>query len=169
MRIIIAIICLLAASWPADAQRRPAQQNQTQPQRLRAGETAPRLALVDANNKIVRIVQTKTIDPNAPLKQGFKWLPIPKVDSPMLGADEVIDGEWPTLVVGQTSVAETYPKRTKNAGELETDKTLAVDGIDVAVFRALCQLNNDVRAMKTPPQPALNAAQCKTALKALIQ
>ena len=104
--------------------------------------------------------------PNLANKPTLKWLPAPIAAKPVFSpVTQIMTG--PALVISVTGVTESYSVRLKTAQELDDDKTANVNGISVAVFRALCALKNEIRT-KVDSLSAWSDAQCITAFKSLI-
>ena len=97
-------------------------------------------------------------------RKGVAWLPVEITDPPFDPATQVRSG--PVTTVEADRVSRVWTVRAKTAAEIDADKTLQIDGLDVAVFRALCNHENRIRALET--KAAMTIAQCKTAFKSLI-
>lgn len=80
---------------------------------------APRIALLDSNNVLVKEALASSIDQNANLRPGYKWVPVVVVDPAFDGATQVKTG--PVRTISATQVTDTYSVRAKTAAELVDD------------------------------------------------
>lgn len=97
--------------------------------------------------------------------EGRTWLPLEYASTPD-PATQVITGS--SVQVLPDRVRISYTVEPRSAGEIDVEKSRAVDGVDIAVIRALCNHENRIRALQTPPAGALSFAQCKAAFKTLL-
>ncbi|MGH7179169.1 MAG: hypothetical protein ACREJC_17460 [Tepidisphaeraceae bacterium] len=102
--------------------------------------------------------------PNDPVGKGWRWLPVIVTDPAFDSETQVREGSVVTVTASE--VTKVFSVRDKTAKELDADKTREVDGISVAIIRALCNHENRIRALNA--QEAVTFAQCKAAIKALI-
>lgn len=123
---------------------------------------AAEFALVDQSDSILEFRDFKE-KPNDPTGKGWRWLPV-EVTMPVSDATQIVEG--PTITVEKGRVTRVWTARAKTADEIDAEKSTKVDSIDVAVFRALCNHENRIRALQG--QATITVAQCKTAFKALI-
>lgn len=133
---------------------------------LSGGAEAARCALIESGAlKRLEFFEV-ACPPNPAGKPQFVWKPSPVVTPPSFDpVTQVRTG--PTYVVGANSVTESYEVRSKTAQELDDDKTAKVNEMNLAVFKALCHLKNEVRT-KVDSMSAWTDAQCRNAFKNLL-
>ena len=81
--------------------------------------------------------------------------------------EEIEVREGPTRVITDTTVTDTWTVRAKTPLELDGENTKRIDNIDIAVFRSLCHLKNEIRT-RVQSLPAWSNEQCKSAFKGLL-
>lgn len=123
--------------------------------------------LVDNTNAIRERINNIDACPSAPQgKVGWRWLPYSVVKPSFVDPEtEVLSG--PVRSIGASAVTDTWTKTAMTAAQLDAVKSSKIDGMDVAIFLALCHLKNEVRT-KVDNLAAWTTAQCKTAFKALL-
>ena len=128
---------------------------------------AVRCAVVKGGNFTGKFYLAENECPPDPLgKPGITFLPSPKVAIPSYNNEtQVIEG--PSYTVGRDEVTESWSVRNKTAEEIDTSKDLVLEGINKAVFLALCHLKNEVRT-KVDSLAEWSEAQCLAAFKNLL-
>jgi hypothetical protein len=133
--------------------------------RAQLANAGQRYALVRPDNTIERFADD--IDPKAGTKPGWRWLPAPIASAPTHDPEtQVLEG--PTRIVGATSVTENYTVRARTTAELDAVRDEKLDGIAEAVLRVLCNHENRLRTLKTPPDQSVTQAQCRTAIRGML-
>lgn len=121
-----------------------------------------RAALVKlSDNSIVRI--ENNIDINVAVKEGFKWLPCPKVPRPSYDdKTHVLTG--PTYVVTANEVIETWTLTAKSSDELDTELQDRADALETKLLlNILYDMESRMRVREG--RAAITKVQYHTALK----
>lgn len=124
-------------------------------------------ALLDKTDAILerKVFSGSNCPPDLPSK-GWRWLPI--VVAPLPDYDPATEVLLPPVTtVGTTQITVTQAKRSKTAQEIDDEKTAKITGMDIAVFKALCHLKNEIRT-KVQGLSAWTDAQCLAAFKGLL-
>lgn len=121
-------------------------------------------ALVSPANSVVRF--DANVDPSgAAVRPGWRWLPVARPSSPTFDqTTEVMVG--PNVVLFADHVEVQFTKRNKTAAELDADKDTQVEGVQLAVFKLLFNINNRVRVLEG--NAALSPAQFRALVKSLL-
>lgn len=122
-------------------------------------------ALLDAANAILEYRQFDSV-PNDPIGKNWRWLPVIVTDPAFNSETEVKEG--PVVTIEPMRVTRIWTVRAKTTAELDAGRTAKIDDVAEAILRAICNHENRIRALQTPPDPAVTLAQCRAALKALL-
>lgn len=127
---------------------------------------AARCALVNGEDDLLAVrVFGGGCPPDLPAKS-WRWLPAPIADAPDYDpATEIVEG--PVYVVTEKGVVESYTVRDKTAQEISDEKDAVLNAMNIATFRALCHLKNEIRT-KVESLQAWSQAQCLSAFKSLL-
>jgi hypothetical protein len=124
----------------------------------------PLYALVRLADKAIIDTRDFADAPPDVARKGIEWLPVEVTDPACDPATQVKSG--PVETVGEDAVTRVWTVRDMTAEELDAEKGVQVDAVDIVVGKVLFNHENRIRALEG--KQAVTAAQFKAALKALL-
>jgi hypothetical protein len=124
----------------------------------------PLYALVRLADKAIIDTRDFADAPPDVARKGIEWLPVEVTDPACDPATQVKSG--PVETVGEGAVTRVWTVRDMTAEELDAEKGVQVDAVDIVVGKVLFNHENRIRALEG--KQAVTAAQFKAALKALL-
>jgi len=119
-------------------------------------------ALIKPDNTIDR--RADNIDPTVQVRSGYRWIPVETTMPSYDPATQVRTG--PVTTVEETRVTDVWTVRAKTAAELDADKDIQINDLDIVAFKVLFNHENRIRALEN--KAAITATQFKTGVKALL-
>lgn len=118
--------------------------------------------LIDGS--FVKVYTSDVKPPDIPHKQ-VVWLPFVNSAAPVFApATQVLLG--PTITIHADHVSSDYSVRQKTQVELDADKQVYVDNVDMLVFKVLFNHENRIRTLES--KAAITVQQFKTALLGML-
>lgn len=104
---------------------------------------------------------------DVPAHKRSLWLPLVEVGNDQFDPDTQ-KKTGPVTTVEATRIVDTYTITDLTAQEISNLKDAKISSLDAVVFKVLFNHENRIRALKSPPDAAVTAAQFRAAIKALL-
>jgi len=110
-----------------------------------------RYMLIKLSDNSIDRIMNGAIDPNVQTKAGYKWLPCPFVEKPVVD-EKLKTVEGPFYKVSVEDVTESWVKRDLTPDEVSAKKTARVLELGEDILKILSDLEDRIRTLEGRPK-----------------